>query len=174
METEEEAAPHLPTEEPWSVSCSDEEVENTDPWTPSPQEILRLYQALSQQGSLELSSRPLPRRPPTPEAGPTQEEEPEEPLAIEEEDEKPPAPTEFDFDDEPAPAKSFLGMRRSPGSSSRTQRREARLDKVLSDMKRHKRIEEQMLRTGRDVFQLETEQEAAPTRSRGIFQCRNY
>lgn len=40
-----------------------------------------------------------------------------------------------------------------PGSSARsTVRREARLDKVLSDMKRHRKIEEQILRTGRDLF----------------------
>lgn len=40
-----------------------------------------------------------------------------------------------------------------PGSSARsTVKREARLDKVLSDMKRHRKIEEQILRTGRDLF----------------------
>ena len=40
-----------------------------------------------------------------------------------------------------------------PGSSARSSvKREARLDKVLSDMKRHRRMEEQILRTGRDVF----------------------
>ncbi|XP_064257906.1 PAXIP1-associated glutamate-rich protein 1 [Passer domesticus] len=35
-----------------------------------------------------------------------------------------------------------------PGPPSRGQKREARLDKVLSDMKRHKKLEEQILRTG--------------------------
>lgn len=40
-----------------------------------------------------------------------------------------------------------------PGSSGRSSvKREARLDKVLSDMKRHRKIEEQILRTGRDLF----------------------
>lgn len=44
----------------------------------------------------------------------------------------------------------------SPGSSARSQKREARLDKVLSDMKRHKKLEEQILRTGRDLFSLDS------------------
>uniref|UniRef100_A0A8C6EHF9 PAXIP1-associated glutamate-rich protein 1 n=1 Tax=Microcebus murinus TaxID=30608 RepID=A0A8C6EHF9_MICMU len=55
-------------------------------------------------------------------------------------------PTEFDFDDEPmAPKDSLIDRRRTPGSSARSQKREARLDKVLSDMKRHKKLEEQIL-----------------------------
>ncbi|OWK11222.1 PAGR1 [Cervus elaphus hippelaphus] len=47
------------------------------------------------------------------------------------------------------------------GSSARSQKREARLDKVLSDMKRHKKLEEQILRTGRDLFSLDSE-DASP------------
>ena len=43
------------------------------------------------------------------------------------------------------------------GSAARSQKREARLDKVLSDMKRHKKLEEQILRTGRDLFSLDSE-----------------
>lgn len=42
------------------------------------------------------------------------------------------------------------------GSSARSSvKREARLDKVLLDMKRHRKIEEQILRTGRDLFKSE-------------------
>uniref|UniRef100_A0A8C5KVD3 PAXIP1-associated glutamate-rich protein 1 n=2 Tax=Jaculus jaculus TaxID=51337 RepID=A0A8C5KVD3_JACJA len=67
-------------------------------------------------------------------------------------------PTEFDFDDEPmTPKDSLIDRRRTPGSSARSQKREARLDKVLSDMKRHKKLEEQILRTGRDLFSLDSE-----------------
>lgn len=58
----------------------------------------------------------------------------------------------------------------SPGSSARSQKREARLDKVLSDMKRHKKLEEQILRTGRDVFSLDSEDPSPaspPLRSSG-------
>ncbi|XP_067833796.1 PAXIP1-associated glutamate-rich protein 1 [Heptranchias perlo] len=164
----------LETEEDWCVGCSDVELENADRWSPGHQEIRRMYEILSDKGTLELRVRPLPRRAPTPEADPQEEEEEEEEEAEEEEAEKPQAPTEFDFDDEPTPQKSFFGMRRNPGSCTRTQRREARLDKVLSDMKRHKKIEEQMMKTGKDLFELEGDQPVTPTRSRGIFQRRKY
>lgn len=47
------------------------------------------------------------------------------------------------------------------GSSARSSvKREARLDKVLSDMKRHRKIEEQIMRTGRDLFKSEKKVEA--------------
>ncbi|XP_067884611.1 PAXIP1-associated glutamate-rich protein 1 [Heterodontus francisci] len=164
----------LDSENAWCVDCSDEDVENPDGWSPSPQEIRHMYEILTEQGTLELSMRLLPRRPPTPEADPQEEEEDEEEEAEEEEATKPQVPTEFDFNDEPTPQKSYFGLRRPPGSSNRTQRREARLDKVLSDMKRHKKIEEQMMKTGKDIFELDGEQRASPTRSRGIFQRRKY
>ncbi|XP_074745722.1 PAXIP1-associated glutamate-rich protein 1, partial [Strix uralensis] len=67
-----------------------------------------------------------------------------------------PVPTKFDFDDEPvAPNRSLIDRCRAPGPPTHGQKREARLDKVLSDMKRHKKLEEQILRTGRDLFPLE-------------------
>ncbi|TNN03900.1 hypothetical protein fugu_000929 [Takifugu bimaculatus] len=66
-------------------------------------------------------------------------------------------PTEFDFDEEQTtPKNAFVTRRRTPGSSARSSvKREARLDKVLSDMKRHRKIEEQIMRTGRDLFKSE-------------------
>lgn len=49
-----------------------------------------------------------------------------------------------------------------PGSSARSSvRREARLDKVLSDMKRHRKIEEHIMRTGRDLFKSDKKLEEA-------------
>uniref|UniRef100_A0A8C0GI79 Uncharacterized protein n=1 Tax=Chelonoidis abingdonii TaxID=106734 RepID=A0A8C0GI79_CHEAB len=53
--------------------------------------------------------------------------------------------------------------------SETSQKREARLDKVLSDMKRHKKLEEQILRTGRDLFQLDREEALSPQRPLGLF-----
>ena len=51
-----------------------------------------------------------------------------------------------------------------PGSSGRSSvKREARLDKVLSDMKRHRKIEEQIMRTGRDLFKSEKKLEEPMT-----------
>ncbi|XP_032099060.1 PAXIP1-associated glutamate-rich protein 1 [Sapajus apella] len=152
--------------EDWCVPCSDEEVElpaDGQPWMPQPSEIQRLYELLAAHGTLELQAEILPRRPPTPEAQSEEERSDEEPEAKEEEEEKPHMPTEFDFDDEPVtPKDSLIDRRRTPGSSARSQKREARLDKVLSDMKRHKKLEEQILRTGRDLFSLDSE-DPSPT-----------
>lgn len=160
--------------EDWCVPCSDEEVElpaGGQSWMPPPSEIQRLYELLATHGTLELQAEILPRRPPTPEAQSEEERSDEEPEAKEEEEEKPHMPTEFDFDDEPmTPKDSLIDRRRTPGSSARSQKREARLDKVLSDMKRHKKLEEQILRTGRDLFSLDAEDPSStspPLRSSG-------
>lgn len=93
-----------------------------------------------------------------PDAQSEEERSNEEPEAKEEEEEKLHMPTEFDFDDEPlTPKDSLFDWRRTPGSSARSQKWEAHLDKVLSDMKRHKKLEEQILRTGRDLFSPDSE-----------------
>lgn len=153
--------------EDWCVPCSDEEVElpaDGQSWRPPPSEILRLYELLAAQGTLELQAEILPRRPPTPEPQSEEERSDEEPEAQEEKEEKPHVPTEFDFDDEPmTPKDSLIDRRRTPGSSARSQKREARLDKVLSDMKRHKKLEEQILRTGRDLFSLDSGDPSPPS-----------
>ncbi|XP_048187999.1 PAXIP1-associated glutamate-rich protein 1 [Perognathus longimembris pacificus] len=160
--------------EDWCVLCSDEEVElpaDGQAWMPPPAEIQRLYELLAAHGTLELQATILPRRPPTPEAPSEEERSDEEPEAKEEEEQKPHMPTEFDFDDEPVtPKDSLIDRRRTPGMSARSQKREARLDKVLSDMKRHKKLEEQILRTGRDLFSLDSEDPnstSPPLRSSG-------
>lgn len=160
--------------EDWSVACSDEELElpaDGRAWMPPPADILRLYELLAARGTLELQADILPRRPPTPEAPSEEERSDEEPQAKEEEEAKPHMPTEFDFEDEPmTPKDSLIDRRRTPGNSARSQKREARLDKVLSDMKRHKKLEEQILRTGRDLFSLDSEDPSPgspPLRSSG-------
>ncbi|KAM6389891.1 PAXIP1-associated glutamate-rich protein 1 [Rhynochetos jubatus] len=82
----------------------------------------------------------------------------------------PPLPTEFDFEDEPAaPKPPLIDRRRTPGPPARGRRREARLDKVLSDMKRHRRLEEQILRTGRDLFPPRGDEPPPPKRPPGFF-----
>ncbi|KAM3592428.1 uncharacterized protein V6R79_018499 [Siganus canaliculatus] len=144
----------------WELPYSDEEMEDPKNWMPPPAEIKRLYEILAKGEMLELDFVPLPRRPPTPEHTPSPEKDDEEEAAKEREREererKPPTPTEFDFDEEKmqtTPKNSFINRRRTPGSSARSSvKREARLDKVLSDMKRHRKIEEQIMRTGRDLF----------------------
>ncbi|CAG5907073.1 unnamed protein product [Menidia menidia] len=153
----------------WELPYSDEEMEDPNNWMPPPSEIKRLYELLAKGEMLELSFVPLPRRPPTPERSPSPERDEEEDAVKErerqEKDCKPPTPTEFDFDEEQmqaTPKNAFINRRRTPGSSARSSvKREARLDKVLSDMKRHRKIEEHIMRTGRDLFRTDKKLEEA-------------
>ncbi|KAK7919648.1 hypothetical protein WMY93_010932 [Mugilogobius chulae] len=153
----------------WEIAYSDEELEDSKSWMPPPSEIKRLYELLAKGEMLEMNFVPLPRRPPTPERTPSPERDDEDEAAKEREREererRPPTPTEFDFDEEQlkaTPKNAFVNRRRTPGSSARSSvKREARLDKVLSDMKRHRKIEEQILRTGRDLFKCEKKLEEA-------------
>ncbi|XP_059180494.1 PAXIP1-associated glutamate-rich protein 1 [Centropristis striata] len=156
-------------ESEWEIAYSDEEMEDPKNWMPPPAEIKRLYELLSKGEMLELNFVPLLRRPPTPERSPSPERDDEDEAAKEREreerDRRPPTPTEFDFDEEQTqatPKNAFVNRRRTPGSSARSSvKREARLDKVLSDMKRHRKIEEHILRTGRDLFKTEKKLEEA-------------
>ncbi|KAI7797098.1 putative PAXIP1-associated glutamate-rich protein 1 [Triplophysa rosa] len=149
---------HQQVEEDWEIPYSDEEMEDPKKWMPPPEEIKRLYELLAKGEALKLHWVPLPCRPPTPPQTPSPERDGEDSQETKEEESEHKAltPTEFDFDEEQTtatPKNSFLNRRRTPGSSARsTVKREARLDKVLSDMKRHRKIEEQILRTGLDLF----------------------
>ncbi|XP_064593741.1 PAXIP1-associated glutamate-rich protein 1 isoform X2 [Zonotrichia leucophrys gambelii] len=159
-------------DEEWAVPWSEEEEqeEGAEGWTPRPQEILELFEGIARAGTLPLRNVPFPRRQPTPEPPALPEDGGDAPGSPghENEEEKPPPPTEFDFDDEPAPPNpALIDRRRTPGPPSRGQKREARLDKVLQDMKRHKKLEEQILRTGRDLFPPEGPQ--SPKRPPGLF-----
>ncbi|XP_070783188.1 PAXIP1-associated glutamate-rich protein 1 [Enoplosus armatus] len=153
----------------WELAYSDEEMEDPKNWMPPPAEIKTLYELLAKGEMLELNFMPLPRRPPTPERTPSPERDDEEEAAKEREreerDRKPPSPTEFDFDEEQmqaTPKNAFINRRRTPGSSARSSvKREARLDKVLSDMKRHRKIEQHIMRTGRDLFKSDKKLEEA-------------
>ncbi|XP_007248745.2 PAXIP1-associated glutamate-rich protein 1 [Astyanax mexicanus] len=159
-------------EEDWEIPYSDEEMEDPKTWMPQPQEIKHLYELLAKGEELELKWVPLPRRPPTPPRTPSPERDGEDSQEAKEDDSqcKAPSPTEFDFDEEQTmatPRNSFLSRRRTPGSSARSSvKREARLDKVLSDMKRHRKIEEHILRTGRDLFKSEKPPPRPPPQER--------
>ncbi|KAM6897142.1 PAXIP1-associated glutamate-rich protein 1 isoform 1-T2 [Xenentodon cancila] len=153
----------------WELPYSDEEMEDPKNWMPPPSEIKRLYELLAKGEMLKLNFVPLPRRPPTPERTPSPERDEEDEATKERErqerERKPPTPTEFDFDEEQmqaTPKNAFINRRRTPGSSARSSvKREARLDKVLSDMKRHRKIEEHIMRTGRDLFKSDKKLEEA-------------
>ncbi|KAK3529202.1 hypothetical protein QTP70_021429 [Hemibagrus guttatus] len=161
-------------EDEWEIPYSDEELEEAKNWMPPPEEIKRLYELLAKGEMLELKWIPLPRRPPTPPRTPSPERDGEnsDEDKLEESECKPPTPTEFDFDEEQTsmtPKNPFLVRRRTPGSSARSSvKRTARLDKVLSDMKRHQKLEEQILRTGRDLFKSNksTQERSSPSSQR--------
>ncbi|XP_070585625.1 PAXIP1-associated glutamate-rich protein 1-like [Erythrolamprus reginae] len=159
-------------EEDWCIACSDEELESPDKWMPEPKEIRRLYELIAEQGTLEIEAEILPRRNPTPEYDSEDEDKSDgqSEHQEEEEEEKPHVPTEFDFDDEPAtPKRSLIDRRRIPGALAKSQKREARLEKVLSDMKRHKVLEEQIMKTGCDLFDLDSDDVPTPKRASGLF-----
>lgn len=148
----------------WEIPYSDEEMEDPKSWMPPPQEIKRLYDLLAKGEVLELNWVALPRRAPTPPRTPSPERDGDESLEPKEEENQNRSltPTEFDFDEEQTPKNAFINRRRTPGSSARSAvRREARMDKVLSDIKRHRRIDEQLLRSGRDLFKSDKPRPAA-------------
>ncbi|XP_075925802.1 PAXIP1-associated glutamate-rich protein 1 [Petromyzon marinus] len=139
----------------WMGSSDDEEIKPGCPdWMPSPEQIRTLFECIAKEGSLPLKMTHLPRRPPTPE--PQCPDEPEEEGRTEQPDGqksetldgKCDTPSEFDFNEELTPKKTndkkLFSPRRTPGSGGRIPKREARLDKVLSDMLRHKRMDQQL------------------------------
>ncbi|XP_058679023.1 PAXIP1-associated glutamate-rich protein 1A-like, partial [Ammospiza caudacuta] len=170
-EGDEEEEDEEDEDEEWGVPWSEEEEEEgAEGWTPRPEEIRELFEGIARAGTLPLRNVPFPRRDPTPEPPSLPDPAGDNPGSPgrDNEEEKPPPPTEFDFDDEPLPPNpALIDRRRTPGPPSRGQKREARLDKVLSDMKRHKKLEEQILRTGRDLFPPEGPQ--SPKRPPGLF-----
>lgn len=165
---EEEETKQVAENSEWEIPYSDDEMEDPKNWMPPPTEIKRLYELLAKGEMLEMNFVPLPRRPPTPERTPSperdNEDEDEREREREERDHKPSTPTEFDFDEEQTqtPKNAFINRRRALGSSARSSvKREARLDNVLSDIKRHRKIEEQIRRTGRDLFKCDKKLEEA-------------
>ncbi|XP_028826544.1 PAXIP1-associated glutamate-rich protein 1 [Denticeps clupeoides] len=153
-------------EEDWEIPYSDDEMEDPKSWMPPPEEIKRLYELLSKGETLELDWVALPRRPPTPPRTPSPEGDGDGSQEDKEEESENKAltPTEFDFDEEQTsvtPKNTFMSRRRTPARSS-ARRDKARLDKVLSDIKRHQKIEAHILRTGRDIFKSDKVRAEAP------------
>lgn len=112
-------------------------------WTPDPATVLRLYTELDKgPGWLELDWKCPGRRAPSP-----QGEEVAQPVDNEEAPKEEEKDDGFDFeDDSPAPSVGFgtPQQRRTPGSSLRgsARKKTTSLDSVLSNMRRHRIIEE--------------------------------
>ncbi|XP_052800645.1 probable serine/threonine-protein kinase ndrC isoform X2 [Mya arenaria] len=57
------------------------------------------------------------------------------------EEQRPAIPNEFDFDDDDGPNKTVITPRRTPGSAPRSQKKVARMDKVLKDMMQQRKLQ---------------------------------
>jgi hypothetical protein len=104
-------------------------------YTPAPQRIFELYQKIDNGETLELAWKNPGRRPPTPDkVVPTAPV----PHAIPE-----PGANDFDFEDESQGV--MTPQRRAPGSELKGSARKqtASFDSVLSNMKRHKIMDDQ-------------------------------
>jgi len=107
-----------------------------EPYLPSPEVIVKLYETLDKGESLDLDWRNPGRRPPTP-AKIEQPAEAEQ--TLQEEENK-----DFDFDEEGLEGLLVTPQRRLPGSELKGSARKqtTSLTSVLSNMKRHRQIEE--------------------------------
>uniref|UniRef100_A0A0K8R3J1 Putative paxip1-associated protein n=1 Tax=Ixodes ricinus TaxID=34613 RepID=A0A0K8R3J1_IXORI len=134
-------------EDDWRVSCSDEErspSRTTDAsgksrWEPKPEEIIELYTDLSKKGALSLEWHCPGRRSPSVHSS---ESGGADRRAIEEDEAKTVEPNEFDFDDEgmePKCSPKITPRRRTTPSS--TQKRIAKFDKVMFDVRRQRELD---------------------------------
>jgi len=135
------------TDSEWYVDCSDEEIYRIEP-----SDMRQMYETISQslanKTALSLEWKPLRRRrSPLPEsraiAGETVEETK---VTLDTANTAEPgvaAVPGFDFDDVSSELKSVRPPRRSSGAAPRTKKRVARLDKIMDDMLRHKKLDEE-------------------------------
>ncbi|ELU14197.1 hypothetical protein CAPTEDRAFT_220871 [Capitella teleta] len=138
-----------PTEsEDFYCACSDDEkynaAQNPDPtaWEPAPSQIIELYEKVANGEALQLEWRCPGRRELSPEAVKSEKMEEQEAENTPNENEEKP-PTEFDFDDMGFDSNPVATPRRTPGASRTprsVQKRVARLDKILDDITRNKKL----------------------------------
>lgn len=138
------------SDENWKVSCSDEEkylpprddhgVGRPSDWEPKPEEIARLYATLVEKGSLDLEWQCPGRRSPSIHSN---ESDGADRRAVEENEMKTSEPNEFDFDDEgPDPNCSpKITPRRRAAPATSAQKRVAKFDKVVFDVRRQRELD---------------------------------
>lgn len=122
------------------VECSDEEVEKEFTKTsfgyePSTSEVVRLYEALAQDGTLNISWRwELGRRLPTPSQSDSQSEKEEEEEKVD--------TSGFDFDEDTPTVRPT--PRRTPGNSGlkgSAKKKTTNFENILANVRRHKKLE---------------------------------
>lgn len=135
-------------DEDWKVECSDDEKylsqgddHGSGSWEPRPEDIIRLYTTLAEKGTLELEWRCLGRRSPSVHSN---ESDGAERRAVEEDQTKTSEPNEFDFDDDEGPDTSCspkITPRRRAAPPSSVQKRVAKFDKVVFDVRRQRELD---------------------------------
>ncbi|XP_015921007.1 PAXIP1-associated glutamate-rich protein 1 [Parasteatoda tepidariorum] len=129
----------------WVINCSDEELVSTsetqESWEPSPQEILNMYEILESNSVLELEWRCPGRR--SPSVNSNKSDLLEKGSISDEDSNKQVEPNEFDFDDEFGSERPSLKLSaRKRNNATSAQKRVARLDKVMFDIQRHRKLDE--------------------------------
>ncbi|KFM80295.1 PAXIP1-associated protein 1, partial [Stegodyphus mimosarum] len=128
------------------VSCSDDELgsskEFASSWEPSPEEIISMYEMLESKGVLDFEWQCPGRR--SPSINSIKSDLMEKGSISDDDSNKQVEPNEFDFKDEfsveqPSPK---ISQRRRVSHVSSAQKRVARLDKVMYDIQRHRKLDE--------------------------------
>ncbi|GFW32486.1 uncharacterized protein TNCV_676451 [Trichonephila clavipes] len=153
----------------WVVNCSDDELstsakDSSNLWEPTPEEIVSMYEILESKGILEFDWQCPGRR--SPSVNSMKSDLLEKGPASNEDGKLPAEPNEFDFNDE------FSTEQFSPKISARkrgatsAQKRIARLDKVMFDIQRHRKLDELELQKSSPQSSNNSPVSKAPTESK--------
>ncbi|XP_054715927.1 PAXIP1-associated glutamate-rich protein 1-like [Uloborus diversus] len=134
------------TENDWVINCSDDEFSSSAKgregiWEPTPEEIINMYDILDSKGVMDFEWQCPGRR--SPSVNSNKSDMNDKGSISDDEANKKIEPNEFDFDDE-------FGIEQTPKICPRkrvtqptsAQRRVARLDKVMFDIQRHRKLDE--------------------------------
>lgn len=111
-------------------------------WEPKAEDILKVFQQLKDKKVLELHWTCPGRRPPDSDEKEVEVKEEQITTPSKAEEKKPSVPNEFDFDDDDfGGTKTVLTPRRTPGSAPKSQKKEARMDKILKDMMQQRKLQ---------------------------------
>ncbi|GIY87085.1 uncharacterized protein CDAR_255911 [Caerostris darwini] len=130
----------------WVIDCSDDElsssVKDNNSWEPSPDEIASMYETLDIKGTLELDWQCPGRR--SPSTNSMKSDLNEKGPASNDNGKTEVEPNEFDFNDEFSTEQISpkISARKRGGQVTSAQRRVARLDKVMFDIQRHRKLDE--------------------------------
>lgn len=111
-------------------------------WEPKAEDILKVFEQLKEKKVLELHWKCPSRRPPDSDEKEEDESKEEQTTPAKIEEKKQAVPNEFDFDDDDfGGTKTVLTPRRTPGSAPKSQKKEARMDKILKDMMQQRKLQ---------------------------------